>query len=104
VLEVPVIKTQSRIEQNALNAVPGSDFNLTGKVIAHERDRIGAEIEVSDLADIPALDITDDHRRVMRRHEAKQFVAPLRAGKVQEVGPGFETCPGYFGLITFDRH
>ncbi len=101
VLQVAVIETEARIEQDFLHAVALRDFNLARKVFAHLFNRIAAQIEIADFTDIFALDVTDDDRGVVRGDHAEKLIAAFRAGEVQDIRAGFQARARDGGLSRF---
>ena len=90
VLQVAIIETEAGINEDALDAVALGNLDLPREVIVHHRNRISAEIKVADFADVLTLHVTNDHCRVVSGDQAEQFIAAIRAGKVEDVGAGLE--------------
>ena len=70
VLQVAVIKAEAGIKDDFLHAAALREFNLARKIIAHHRDRVGAQIEVADFTNVLARDITDDDGGIVRGDQA----------------------------------
>ncbi len=85
VLQIAVIKAEAGVEDDFPHAVTLRDFNLPAEVSAHHFNGIGAEIEIAHFADVFALHVTNDDRRVVRGHLAIQLVGGFRAGEIQNV-------------------
>lgn len=103
VLKVAVIETEAGIEEDFVDAGAGRDFDLAGEVIAHYGDGIGAEIEVTDLADVFSLDVTNDYSGIMGSGHAEEFISVFSGSEIKNLRTGFETCTGNGGLIGFHR-
>ena len=85
VLQIAVIKAEAGIENDFFHVVALCDFNLPGKIFTHHLNRVGAEIEIVHFADVFALHVTKNHRRVVIRNHAEQLIAAVRACEVQNV-------------------
>ena len=78
------------------------DFNLSGELLTHLFNRISAEIKIANLADIFPLHMTDDDRGIVVSDQAEQFVTALRAGKIEDIGAGFEAGARDRWVVGFD--
>src|SRR6185369_571422 len=90
VLQVAVIKAEAGVDEDLLHAMPRGEFDLALEEIDHRPDGIGAEIEIADLADVVALNITKDDGGVVGGDQGEVFVEVSGAGQVQHVGAGLE--------------
>jgi uncharacterized SAM-dependent methyltransferase len=91
VLQVAVVETQARVQEELLHPVAPGQLNLAGKVIVHQRHRVRAQIEVAHLADVFPLHIAEDGRRIVLGDHAEELLAALGPGEIQNVRPGVET-------------
>lgn len=91
VLKIAVVEAEAGIEEDLFHASAFGNFDLAGEVIAHHADGIDAEIEVSNFADVFALDVANDHRGVVGGGEAKEFIVMFSGSEVENFCAGFET-------------
>src|SRR6267154_6593254 len=94
VLQVPIIKTQARIDENLFDSSARSQFYLSGKIILHQRDRISAKFELIHLPDILSLDIANDRGGVVGRDHAEHLIRAVSAREIDNVCSRFETGTG----------
>ena len=99
VLQVAVVEAESGIYEDAFHAVALGDLDLAREEFMHHRNRICAQVEVADFADIFALHVTDDHGGIVGGHGAEQFIRAFRAGEVEDIRSGFKARAGDGGLI-----
>ena len=75
ILQVSIIKAQPGIDEDSLNATAGGDFDLSGKLILHQPNRIPAEVELANFSHVPALHVTNYDGRLMIDHQSKHLAA-----------------------------
>ncbi len=102
VLEIAVVEAEPRIEEDLFDAIARCCFNLAREIIMHHRDGVIAEVEVSDFADISALNVADDHGGVVSGGNAEEFMVIFGRGEVEDLRASFETGASDGGLIGFD--
>ena len=93
VLQIAVIETQAGIEDDFFHAVALRDINLPRRNNRASSDRIGAQVKVAHLADVPAPHETNDDGGIVRGDHTEHFGRRRAAGEIQNVCAGFETGP-----------
>src|SRR4051812_5536036 len=102
VLQVAIVKSEARIDQNLLDSAFGSELGLPPEIVVHQLHWIGSKIELRDLAHIWPLDVADDDGGAMRGDHPVDFFGAARSGEIDDSGAGFQGRPGYGGVIGFD--
>ncbi len=104
VLQIAVIKAKAGIDEDFLDAIALSTFNLPREKFSQHRNRVGAQIEISHLADVFPSNVANDDGCIMGGDHAKDFLGSRSAGEVQDICARFETRARDGRLIGFDRH
>lgn len=102
VLQVAVVEAEAGIEEDFFDAGARGDIDLAGEIIVHHADRVGAKVEVSDFANVSALDVAKDYCAFVCSGNVEEFLVVLSGCEIQNSGAGIKTRPGDSQLISFD--
>src|SRR5438045_1570574 len=61
VLKIPIIEPKAGVDDDLVHAMSSRQLDLAREIILHQSDGVGPKIKITYFANIPALDVTNNH-------------------------------------------